>query len=116
MNKQHIGVLSCCHGEPQCCSSCEKSCTENYAGQVRNPEYPRGMTMGELITNTEMSVCLSCGRSPQSDNDWTDDDHARFCSVPFMRAALMKIAVLEHEKWQINRDLERLRTGENDVR
>ena len=116
MNKQHIEVLSCCHGEPLCCSSCEKNCAEDYAGQVRNTEYPRGMTMGELITNTESFVCLSCGRRPQDPSAWTDDDHDGFCPVTFMRAALMKIAVLEHEKWQINRDLERLRTGENDVR
>ena len=79
---------------------------KEYIEQVRNPEYPRGMTMGELITNTESFVCLFCGRTPQDFNSWTDDDHDGFCSVPFMRAALMKISVLEHEKWQINRNLD----------
>ena len=101
MNRQHVPYLSCCHGEPQCCPSCEESCAKDFADKVRNPEYPNGMTMNELITNVEVIACHFCGRRPQSDTDWTDDDHDGFCAVPFMRAALMKIALLKHEKWKI---------------
>ncbi len=111
MNRQHVPYFSCCHGEPACCSSCEESCAKQYAEQVRNPEYPKGMTLGELITNVEVIACYFCGRRPQSDTDWTDADHDGFCAVPFMRAALMKIALLKYEKWQINRELERLRSA-----
>ncbi len=105
MNKQHIAVLSCCHGEPACCESCEESCSHWYANKVRNPEYPRGMTMDELIQGSESIWCHWCGRSPRPQNSklWIDADHDGMCPVPFMRAALMKIAFLEHEIWQLNR-------------
>lgn len=101
LNRQHVLYLSCCHGEPQCCASCEEACAEDFAEKVRNPEYPHGMTLDELIANSETLFCIFCGRRPQDDTAWTDADHDGFCAIPFMRAALMKIALLKHEKWEI---------------
>ena len=107
MNRQHIPVISCCHGEPNCCEFCEESCAKRYAERVRNPEYPSGMTMDELVTTSETVYCIQCGRVPSDENvitpDWVDADHDGFCPVPFMRSTLMKIAILEHEIWQLKR-------------